>query len=230
MKSNQTVTSKFADKIKIKFHDINLLENALTHRSYLNEHDDTHQSNERLEFLGDAVLQFLSSEFLYKKFPESPEGVLTNLRAALVCTPSLAAASKEIGVGEFLRLSKGEEESGGREKNYILANTFEAILGSIYLDGDTKKCEDFLNAYLFPRLDEIIKSGAFKDYKSKLQEITQEKLSATPVYKELKSWGPDHDKIFVMGVYFNEKLFAQGEGKSKQRAEQEAAKAAIEKL
>lgn len=230
MKSNQTVTSKLADKIKIKFHDFHLLESALTHRSYLNEHDDTHQSNERLEFLGDAVLQFLSSKFLYKKFPESPEGVLTNLRAALVCTTSLAAASKEVGVGEFLRLSKGEEESGGREKDYILANTFEAILGSIYLDGDTNKCEDFLNVYLFPRLDEIIKNGTFKDYKSKLQEITQERLSATPVYKELKSWGPDHDKRFVMGVYFNEKLFAQGEGKSKQRAEQEAAKVAIEKL
>jgi len=230
MKSNQSLAKELADKIKVKYQDVDLLEKALTHRSYLNEHDDVHQSNERLEFLGDAVLQFLSSKFLYKKFPESPEGFLTNLRAALVCTPSLATASREIGVGEFLRLSKGEEESGGREKDYILANTFEAVLGSIYLDCDTAKCEDFLNTYLFPRLDEIVKSGAFKDYKSKLQEITQEKLSSTPIYKELKSWGPDHDKRFVMGVYFNEKLFAQGEGKSKQRAEQEAAKAAIEKL
>lgn len=230
MKSDQYLTKELADKIKIKYHHADLLEKALTHRSYLNEHDDVHQSNERLEFLGDAVLQFLSSKFLYKKFAEYPEGFLTNLRAALVCTPSLAAASKEIGVGRFLRLSKGEEESGGREKDYILANTFEAILGSIYLDCGMTKCEHFVDIYLFPRLDEIIKNGTFKDYKSKLQEITQEKFSATPVYKELNSWGPDHDKRFVMGVYLNEKLFAQGEGKSKQRAEQEAARIAIEKL
>lgn len=230
MKSSQSETEELAKKIKIKYHNIDLLEKALTHRSYLNEHNDVDQSNERLEFLGDAVLQFLSSKFLYNKFSQSPEGFLTNLRAALVCTSSLAAASREIGVGKFLKLSKGEEESGGRDKDYILANAFEAILGSIYLDCDITQSDVFLSTYLFPRLDDIIRNGTFKDYKSKLQEITQERFSDTPIYKELKAWGPDHDKNFVMGVYLGGKLFAQGEGKSKQRAEQEAARIAIEKI
>src|SRR3989338_4026954 len=155
-----------SEKLGVPIRSLDLFTTSLTHRSYLNEHPEVPYSNERLEFLGDAVLQFLCSELLYKEYPESPEGFLTNLRAALVCTPSLASASREIGVGNYLKLSKGEEESGGREKDYILANTFEAVLGSIYLDCDTAKCEDFLNTYLFPRLDEIIKSGAFKDYKS----------------------------------------------------------------
>ena len=221
---------ELAQKIQADYKDISLLEKALTHRSYLNEHNEVSQSNERLEFLGDAVLQFLCSELLYKKYPQSPEGLLTNLRAALVCTPSLASASREIGVGNYLKLSKGEEESGGREKDYILANTFESILGSLYLDSGLKICQSFLDRFLFPKVDEIVKTGSFKDYKSKLQEITQERFSVTPIYKEIKSWGPDHNKRFVMGIYLDNKLFAEGEGSSKQRAEQEAAKAAVEKL
>ena len=221
---------ELAQKIQADYKDISLLEKALTHRSYLNEHNEVSQSNERLEFLGDAVLQFLCSELLYKKYPQSPEGLLTNLRAALVCTPSLASASREIGVGNYLKLSKGEEESGGREKDYILANSFESILGSLYLDSGLKICQSFLDRFLFPKVDEIVKTGSFKDYKSKLQEITQERFSVTPIYKEIKSWGPDHNKRFVMGIYLDNKLFAEGEGSSKQRAEQEAAKAAVEKL
>ena len=222
--------NKLVAKLEIKFKDIRLLETALTHRSYLNEHDEVEQSNERLEFLGDAVLQFLCSQFLYKKYPQSPEGFLTNLRAALVCTPSLATASREIGVGSFLKLSRGEEDSGGREKDYILANTFEAILGSVYLDSGLKNCQIFLERNLFPKVESVVQSGSFKDYKSRLQEITQEKLSTTPIYKEIKSWGPDHNKHFIMGVFLDDKLFAEGEGSSKQRAEQAAAKAAVEKL
>lgn len=220
----------FIEELKANFKDTNLLDTALTHRSYLNEHEDVKESNERLEFLGDAVLQFLASEFLYKKFPESPEGYLTNLRAAMVCTPSLAKASRNINVGPYLKLSRGEEDSGGREKDYILANTFEALLGATYMDSGVSVCKKFLEKNLFPSLTEIIKEGSYKDYKSKFQEITQEKLSVTPSYKEVSSFGPDHNKRFVMGVYLNDKLFAKGEGSSKQRAEQEAAKAALEKL
>lgn len=218
------------DKLNYPFKKVALLEMALTHRSYLNEHTEIKESNERLEFLGDAVLQFLSSEYLFLRFPASPEGEMTNIRAALVCTPSLASAARAIGLGEYLNLSKGEEESGGREKDYILANSFEAVLGSIYLDLGIEYGGSFLKSYLFPSLDEIIRSGSFKDYKSKLQEITQEKFSLTPDYREVRSWGPDHNKRFVMGVYLGERLFAEGEGASKQKAEQEAAKAALEKI
>src|SRR3989338_3099288 len=160
-----------SEKLGVPIRSLDLFTTSLTHRSYLNEHPEVPYSNERLEFLGDAVLQFLCSELLYKKYPQSPEGLLTNLRAALVCTPSLASASREIGVGNYLKLSKGEEESGGREKDYILANTFESILGSLYLDSGLKICQSFLDRFLFPKVDEIVKTGSFKDYKSKLQEI-----------------------------------------------------------
>lgn len=216
--------------LNLVYHDRNLLETALTHRSFLNEHSQVKESNERLEFLGDAVLQFLTSEYLYHKYPQSPEGYLTNLRAALVCTPSLAKTLRSIELNQFIRLSKGEEDSGGREKDYILANTFEAILGSLYLDSGLGSCRELIEKYLFTNLEDIVQSGTFKDYKSRLQELTQEKFSETPSYKEIESSGPDHDKNFVMGVILLNRVFAQGAGSSKQRAEQSAAKAAIEKI
>jgi len=219
-----------SEKLGVPIRSLDLFTTSLTHRSYLNEHPEVPYSNERLEFLGDAVLQFLCSELLYGKFPDSPEGLLTNLRAALVCTPSLAASTRDMGVSQFLKLSKGEADSGGQEKDYILANTFEALLGAIYLDTGLENCRKYLEKFLFSKLDEVVKSGSFKDYKSRLQEITQEKLTATPIYKELRSYGPDHNKHFVMGVYVRDALLSEGEGSSKQRAEQEAAKTAIEKL
>ncbi len=219
-----------SEKLGVPIKNLDLFSMSLTHRSYLNEHPEVPSSNERLEFLGDAVLQFLCSELLYSKFPDSPEGLLTNLRAALVCTPSLAASTRDIGVREFLKLSKGEADSGGQEKDYILANTFEALLGAIYLDTGLGNCQKYLEKFLFSKLEEVVKSGSFKDYKSRLQEITQEKLAATPIYKELHSSGPDHNKHFVMGVYVRGALLSEGEGNSKQRAEQQAAKTAIEKF
>lgn len=226
MKESDLLSKKLGVPIK----NMDIFTTSLTHRSYLNEHPEVSSSNERLEFLGDAVLQFLCSELLYGKFPDSPEGLLTNLRAALVCTPSLAASTRDIDVSQLLKLSKGEADSDGQDKDYILANTFEALLGAIYLDTGLKSCQKYLEKFLFPKLDEVVKSGSFRDYKSRLQEITQEKSAATPIYKELRSYGPDHNKHFVMGVYVNNSLLAEGEGSSKQRAEQEAAKAAIEKL
>lgn len=216
--------------LNVKFKEKTFLETALTHRSYLNEHKEIKVSNERLEFLGDAVLQFLSSQFLYAKFNDLPEGELTNLRASLVCTPSLAEVSRQLSVGSYLNLSRGEEDSGGRAREYILANTFEAILGAIFLDSGLETAKKLLESYLFPKIDQIYKNQSYKDYKSRFQELAQEKYNQTPEYKEIKTWGPDHDKRFLMGAYILDELFGQGEGPSKQKAEQEAAKDSLEKL
>jgi len=208
-----------------------LLQTAFTHRSYLNEHKSyKNPSNERLEFLGDAILQFLISEFLYEQYPEEQEGVLTSYRAATVCTPSLAAESQRLGYGEKLLLSKGEEASGGRTKEYILANTFEAVLGAMYLENlDINLCREYLTKELFYKITDIVAEKSYKDFKSQFQEIAQEKHGATPLYKVLKEWGPDHDKRFLVGVYLGKEQIAEGVGNSKQRAEQEAARLGLEK-
>ncbi|MCL5004091.1 MAG: ribonuclease III [Patescibacteria group bacterium] len=221
---------KLEEEIGLNFNDKELLKTALTHRSYLNEHREVKCSNERMEFLGDAVLQFLSSRFLYEKFPDSPEGDLTNFRAALVCAPSLAKVSIELELGSYLFLSKGEEDSGGRLREYILANTFEALLGAVFLDRGIEACGRIVERYLFPGIDEILKNHTYKDYKSLFQELSQEKYNQTPEYKELSAWGPDHNKTFKMGVYLSAKLFGEGEGSSKQKAEQSAARDALAKL
>lgn len=222
--------SELEAKIQTDFKNTDLLKTALTHRSYLNEHKEIKNSNERLEFLGDAVLQFLTSHFLYEKYPNLPEGDLTNLRASLVCTPSLAQVSQTLNVGDYLFLSRGEEESGGRSREYILANTFEAILGAVFLDGHLKAVGSILKIYLFPKIEEIYKNQSYKDFKSRFQEIVQERFSQTPDYRQVEAWGPDHNKMFLMGVYLSEKLMGKGEGPSKQKAEQAAAKDALEKL
>lgn len=217
-------------ELNLNFNNKGLLENALTHRSYLNEHKEVKFSNERLEFLGDAVLQFLSSRYLYEKFPNSPEGDLTNYRASLVCAPSLAEVSLKLGLGEHLFLSRGEEESGGRKREYILANTFEALLGALFLDQGMEPCRKLVEENLLPKIDEVLENQTYKDYKSRFQEYSQEKYNQTPEYKEVDSWGPDHNKIFVMGVYIDEKELGKGEGSSKQKAEQEAAHNALVNL
>lgn len=217
-------------ELNLNFNNKSLLENALTHRSYLNEHKEVKFSNERLEFLGDAVLQFLSSRYLYEKFPNSPEGDLTNYRASLVCAPSLAEVSLKLGLGEHLFLSRGEEESGGRKREYILANTFEALLGALFLDQGMEECRKLVEENLLPKIDEVLENQTYKDYKSRFQEYSQEKYNQTPEYKEVASWGPDHNKIFVMGVYIGEKGLGKGEGSSKQKAEQEAAHNALVNL
>lgn len=217
--------------LKINFKDKDLLKTAFVHRSYLNEHVGFKlPSNERLEFLGDAVLQFLTSQYLYKNYVSSTEGELTNYRASLVCSPQLAGLSKELNLGEYLYLSRGENDTGGRNREYILANTFEALLGAIYLDRGIQAARKFLEKNLFPKLTEIIEKRKFKDYKSYLQELTQEKLLETPIYKVIKEWGPDHNKHFEIAVLIKEKTVGKGSGSSKQRAEQAAAKVALEEL
>lgn len=201
---------------------------AFVHRSYLNEHPQQKlTSNERLEFLGDAIMEFIVSEVLYQKFPNYSEGKLTSLRSKLVCDRSLSKIAKKLQLGDYLLLNRGEEESGGRENPTLLSNTFEAVLGAIYLDQGLLAVKKFLNTYLFPTVKEAKK---FKDYKSDFQEIAQKKFKITPIYKTLKETGPDHAKTFVVGVYLGKKLYGKGVGKSKQEAEQSAAKNALEKL
>ena len=217
------------DKLGIKFQDQKLLLNAFVHRSYLNERTDFDlPSNERLEFLGDAVLQLVVSEHLYKTFPDQPEGELTNYRASIVNAKTLAVVSGELGLGNYLLLSHGEEASGGRARPYLLANTFEALLGVIFLDRGIEIATQFIHRYLIPQLKPIIEQELYKDYKSKLQELSQEKLSLTPVYRVIKEAGPDHAKSFTIGVYLGDKEGGIGEGSSKQIAEQEAAKKALD--
>lgn len=209
--------------------NVDLLMTAFTHRSYLNEHFNyPNPSNERLEFLGDAVLQFLVSEYLYKTFPESPEGVLTSYRAATVNTESLGEESKKLGYGKYLLLSKGEEDSGGRGRGYILANTFEAVLGCLYLSKGISACRSFLLKNLFYKIENLVKNEAYRDYKSLFQEKAQEKKGITPVYQVIEDWGPDHDKNFRVGVFIGKSKEGEGSGKSKQKAEQDAAKNALD--
>lgn len=208
-----------------------LLHTSLTHRSYLNEHSGyENPSNERLEFLGDAILQFLVSEYLYNNYPSEPEGMMTNFRAATVCTPSLGAESARLGFGKHLLMSRGEEKSGGREKEYILANTFEAVLGAIYLDThDLEFCRQYLTTNLFYKIADIVKQESYRDAKSHFQELAQEKRGITPVYKVLREWGLDHNRQFEVGVYLRKELVGQGVGSSKQRAETAAAEDALAK-
>lgn len=216
---------KLEKKLGVSFQNKELLIRAFVHRSYLNEHpEEKLASNERLEFLGDAILEFLTSEFLYQKFPHFSEGELTNLRSKLVCDRSLAKIAQKLKLGDFLLLSRGEEESGGRENPSLLGNTFEAILGAIYLDQGLKAVKKFLEAHLFSTIKEVKK---YRDYKSDFQEIAQEKFKITPVYQTLEEAGPDHTKIFTVGVYLEKKLWGRGVGKSKQEAEQAAAQKAL---
>ncbi|MBP8960801.1 ribonuclease III [Patescibacteria group bacterium] len=218
------------ETLNIKIEDESLFLTAFTHRSYLNEHPNYQlPSNERLEFLGDAVLQLLSSEHLFKNYP-NPEGDLTNFRAAIVCTESLAKEAHRLGYGKFLLMSKGEEANGGREREYILANTFEAVLGAMFLQEGLDECKKFVEKELFYKVRDIINSKSYKDAKSEFQEKAQEKLGVTPSYVVLDSWGPDHEKMFKVGVYLSREEYGVGEGASKQKAEQEAALKALDKL
>lgn len=213
--------------INIQFHDQNLLQAAFIHRSYLNEDRRVRQSNERLEFLGDAVLSFLTSHFLYKTYPDFEEGKLTNIRSSLVKTTSLADAARRLGLGELLFLSRGEEDSGGRTNNSLLADTFEALLGAIFLDQGIEAAKTFLWTHLFAKVDEIVKNKSYIDYKSLLQEIVQSETRISPTYHVTKSEGPDHAKTFWVEARAGEKVLGNGTGKSKQEAEQHAAANAL---
>ena len=217
-------------KLNLKFKNKDLLTQAFVHRSYLNENSDFHlHHNERLEFLGDAVLELVVTEDLYQNYPKKPEGELTNWRAALVNSKILSVIAQELEFGDFMLLSKGQSKEAGKARKYILANAFEAIIGAIYLDIGYDAAKQFIKKNLMKELPEIIEKGLYKDAKSRFQEEAQEKTSITPSYKVLKEWGPDHVKHFVIGVFLEKKLIAKGEGSSKQEAEEEAARNALEK-
>ncbi|OHA58268.1 MAG: ribonuclease III [Candidatus Vogelbacteria bacterium RIFOXYD1_FULL_44_32] len=225
-----TEPQKFAEAIGIGFTNIDFLIQAFTHRSYLNEHREiSHDHNERLEFLGDAVLELVVTNFLYKTFPGKPEGELTAYRAALVNTTTLSDAAKKLGMNDYLLLSKGEAKDTGRARQYILANTFEAVIGAIYLDQGYDVATDFITTNLLYLIKEIVAKNLWQDAKSFFQEKAQEVEGVTPAYEVLKQIGPDHNKCFTVGVYLRDELVAEGEGHSKQEAEQEAAKGGLEK-
>jgi ribonuclease-3 len=220
---------KLEKVLRLSFKDKNWLTQALTHRSYLNEHPHFGSSNERLEFLGDAILEFWVSRELFSHFPQLPEGELTDLRAKIVRTESLADLARQLDLGQFLYLSRGEESGGGRENESLLADCVEAVIGAIFSDQGFTGVEEFLTDFIRPKIQEV-HSEELKDPKSIFQEIAQEKFRITPIYKVLKSQGPDHAKIFLVGAYLKEKQAGQGGGKSKQEAEQAAAKAALANL
>jgi len=214
--------------IGILFTNRALLDTAFVHKSYVNEHKDRkNDHNERLEFLGDAVLELVVTEYLYKNYPSKGEGILTNWRSALVKGKHLAEIAHKLDLGLYLYLSRGEERSGGRKKNYILANTLEALIGAIYLDKDYQVAHTFIGEFILKQLGSILEQGLHIDAKSRFQEICQEVLGFTPEYKLISDEGPDHSKNFIMGAYIGEELIAEGNGSSKQKAEQEAATAAL---
>jgi len=213
-----------------KFNNKNLQRQAFVHRSYLNETKEKISSNERMEFLGDSILSFVVSKYLYDKYPNFEEGILTNLRAQLVNTKSLAGVARELNFGSLLILSKGEEESKGRENQSILANSLESFIGALFLDQGIKIVEDFLNEVLLNKAEKIVLSRSFKDPKSLLQEKVQSRKLSSPVYKVLEEQGPAHARIFTVGAYVGNKLVAKGVGHSKQEAEVNSAKNAIDKL
>ncbi|MEK7538775.1 MAG: ribonuclease III [Patescibacteria group bacterium] len=217
--------SAFEEQIGVTFRDKGVLREAFTHRSYINETRERGlDHNERLEFLGDAVVELVVTDFLYKKYPQSNEGELTSYRAALVNAVTLGDLAIAMGMEEFLLLSKGEaKDKGTKARQIILANAFEAVVGAIYLDQGYGAVDVFLKTYLLGKTEEIVNKGLWRDAKSYFQEEAQEKTGITPVYRVIKEIGPDHEKQFVVGVYLDKELVSEGTGKSKQEAEQNAA-------
>ncbi len=220
--------SELEKKLAIEFKNKELLRQAFTHRSFLNESQGKGlEHNERLEFLGDAVLEQVITEYLYLHYPKDSEGVLTSWRAALVNANMLSAVAQKLEIEDFLLLSKGELKEKGKSRSYILANAFEALIGSMYLDQGMDFCKNFIEKHIASELPRVINEGLFRDAKSHFQEEAQEKTGLTPTYKVMKEWGPDHEKTFSVGVFLGDKLVAQGEGFSKQEAEEAAASGAL---
>ena len=219
--------SKLEDKLCIVFKNKDLLKQAFVHRSFLNENPDFElPHNERLEFLGDAVLELVVTKYLYANYP-NPEGELTNWRAALVNAKKLAEIAEDLGLNDWLMLSRGEAKDTGRARQYILANTMEALIGAIFLDLGIEAAGEFIAKNVLSHLSEILNAGAYRDAKSLFQEEAQDRVGITPSYEVIKEWGPDHAKHFNVGVYLDEELVAQGEGVSKQDAQQKAAENAL---
>ena len=220
--------SDLESKLLLKFNNQDFLLQALTHRSYLNEKPSFHLGhNERLEFLGDAVLELVVTEELYGRFPEKPEGELTSFRAALVNSKMLSEVSTELELNEFLLLSRGEAKDIGRARQYILANAFEALVGALYLDQGYADAKNFILRVIMPHLDEVLSEKLYKDPKSLFQEEAQERVGITPNYEVVNEWGPDHDKHFIVGIFLEKEKVAEGEGPSKQTAQEEAARNAL---
>lgn len=216
--------------IGVVFKNKDLLKQALIHRSYLNENRTLKlEHNERLEFLGDAVLELVITDYLFNKYKDKDEGALTAYRSALVNSTTLSNAAEKLGINSFLLLSKGEAKDTGRARQFILANTFESIIGAVYLDQGYTSAAKFIEAQLFGLIDEIVANQSFIDAKSRFQEQAQEHVGITPSYKLIKETGPDHNKLFTVGVHLGEEMIITGEGKSKQEAEQSAATKALEK-
>lgn len=222
--------TELADSLHLKLKNVQTLNTALIHPTFVFENKNLQlEHNQRLEFLGDAVLDLIVGEYLYKKYPKKPEGELTKIRAAVVCETSLAKVAKRLKLGEKLLLGKGEEITGGRERPSILADAFEAVTAAIYLESGLEEAEKFVIEQLAPEIEEVINSG-FKDYKTMLQELVQKDHDDNVSYTILEESGPDHDKSFVAGVIWKNKLLAKGKGKSKKEAEQQAASRAIQLL
>lgn len=229
----QTSGNGFAqllNQIGVNFNNLRLLEQAFIHRSFLNESKENIQSNERLEFLGDSILSFIISTYLYDLRPNDEEGDLTNLRSYIVKTKSLAEAAQNLSLGNYLKMSKGEEMSGGRNNIQLLANTFEALIGATFLDQGLEGAKKLIHGFLLPLFEEQIKSGPPKDAKSALQEVSQTQTKQSPEYKILSTSGPDHAKEFVVGAFIQGKELGRGSGSSKQVAEEEAAAQALKRL
>jgi ribonuclease-3 len=221
---------EFQTRIGVKFKDSALLERAFTHRSFLNEHPKLGlEHNERIEFLGDAVLELVVTDYLYRNYP-NPEGDLTNWRSALVKTESLVAVAEQLEIAQYFRLSRGETKGNARSHALISANAVEALIGSIYLDQGYDAAGKFITDHVISRLPDILKDGTWMDPKSKFQETAQEQFGLTPNYRVMDETGPDHDKVFTVGVYVGDKLFGKGSGSSKQSAQQGAAAAALAEL
>ena len=222
--------SPLESSLNVSFKDKNFLVQAFIHRSYLNENPDSGlQHNERLEFLGDAVLELAVTERLYENYPGKPEGELTTWRAALVNAKMLSEVARSLGFNDFLLMSRGEAQEEGKARDYILANTMEAFIGSLYLDQGLKVCEKFIEEHILSRLPVILTEKLFEDAKSRFQEQAQEKAGSTPTYQVIQEWGPDHAKNFKVGVVLGSEIVAEGRGTSKQEAEQDAASQALKK-
>jgi ribonuclease III len=220
----------FADRVGLEFTDWFLLSRALTHRSYLNEHPEALEDNERLEFLGDAVLDFVVGAWLYNRYPEMPEGDLTRMRSALVYTEQLAAYALELGLGNVLFLGKGESRSGGRTRAALLCDTFEALIGALFLDSGIEAVQQFMGSFLEKTAIDILKNHSAEDPKSRLQEWVQSQGNASPQYVVRDICGPDHSRVFQVEVEVNGKVYGSGEGRSKQAATKDAARAALIQL
>lgn len=216
------------EKIGIQFANKKILQEAFTHRSYLNENPEwVGNHNERLEFLGDAVIEIIVTEHLFLNFPDKAEGELTSFRAALVNANMLSEIAQELGLNDYLLLSRGEARDLGRARQYILANTFEALVGAIYLDRGYETAKEFIRKNVLTKVEDVISKKLFSDPKSLFQERAQETVGITPTYEVIKEWGPDHNKHFIVGVYLGKELVAEGEGPSKQEAQLHAAESGL---